>query len=1111
MNDHGDSSPLRWQETKRVFHALLKLPPEDRESALVHLCGDDVRLRQEVQSLLSHHDPHDQFVEPPKDRLAAGLLQSIGGATRVDQHVGPYRLIRELGSGGMGDVYLAQRTVGSLREPVALKILKRGMDTEDVLRRFQTERESLALLNHPHIARLLDAGSTGDGLPYLVMEYVEGRPIDEFCESGDLGVEPKLELFEKVCSAAHAAHEQLVVHRDIKPSNILVTQEGVVKLLDFGIAKILDPERDAATTKPDTPRPFTPRYASPEQVAGESVGPASDVYSLGLVLFELLAGEAFRRRAGATIRVSALCPEVSREMDAVLSTALRHEADRRYRTAHELEADLRRYRHGQPVLATEESVSERLGRSWRRHRVAFVAAALLVVAVIGGAWQALQAQRERAKAVAADERAEQVADVFEGMLMEANGEAQLTELRQLVDMASQRIVDPKGLSPEAEALIRQTFGRAYVRLGAYQEASSHLRKAVLIARQVFGENDESIAETLHELGGLLSHTGAYDEAEELLREALEQRRRILGPRHIAVAGTLHELAMVFTRRAEYVSAESFLRQSISICEEAGDIGEEGLATNFGSLGSVLRIVGKVDESEKCYLRSLEIRQRRLGENHPLVGLALGGLSLVRSDRGDVRGAEDFVRRALAIFEESFGGDHPNTALCRNRLAGIMSQRGEVEEAVDFYYQVLETRREAFPEVHPMIAETLCNLAILIHDQGDYEEAERLCWESLDIRQELFGDDHPSVARSLTVMAGIALVKGDASEAESLYREVLDIQEAKFSLDHPETNYTLRRLGFVVSGRDLKEGRALLEKARASAIRVHGPQHADVAEAEDLLGRCLMLQGEYEAAEPMLDGALEMRRRVFGRTHPYCADSLCNVAHLAKAMGDLEKAERALREALAVRDAYFPRAHHQVAAVLRQLGDVLSDQGKLEEARELLTESLEITESVVGAGTVYHADVLSSLAKNQSARGEGEAADECWSQVVEILEPLDDERQLGAAMLQWSRSLLARGESFEAHQRASSAVASLRGLLTEDHPYLLSARLAEARAADACGNREAGREVYLDCCRVIESRWLEPEQVPFGLRNAVREFEQQAEVTGDDFFEAVVTGRRIDGR
>jgi len=800
----------RWQRIREVFHRAVQRPAEEWPAFLDDACGDDTELRAEVESLLASHREAGSFIEssasgsPSESADAPGsdirepdpsAFPGTEDSTRIleepprepeairrskdplqGQRIGPYRVLHRLGAGGMGAVYLAVRDDEEFQRRVALKVLKPGMDSEEILRRFRTERQILAALDHPHIAKLLDGGTTDDGLPYFAMEYVEGKPLHRYCDEHKLSIRKRLKLFRTVCSAVQFAHQNLVVHRDLKPGNILVTPDGHPKLLDFGIAKLLNPELSSSTLAPTALGMglMTVQYASPEQLRGGHISTASDIYSLGVLLYELLTGHHPYRDQAETLddvrrwmeeeepeRPSTVvlrqeqtpAPERTRrhralsgDLDHILLMALRKEPRRRYASAEQFAEDIRRHLEGLPVLARRSTLGYRVGKFLRRHRVGVAATTALLLASLGfGLAMARQSQlmaRER-------DRAERVTQFLIDLFKVSDPYQPTGE--ELLDRGAQRLAAGLGEEPELRADLMATVGRTFHNLGLYEKARPLLESALEIRRSR-GDDPLKVAESLHHLGLLHLAEGDYDEAEELFAEALELRRGELGDSHLAVAEVLDDL------------------------------------------GELYQYQGRTEEAEARFTEALQMRRRLAGADHPDVAESLQNLASVLARSEDDRPrAERLYRESLAMHRTIYGDQHPHVGTLLSNLAHLLQRTGQLEEAEGLYRESLTIRRQYLGDRHPNLANSLYNLANLLVERGEVAAAEPLAGEALEIlRQSLpEGDQRTHLVASL--LGGCLIELGRYEEAEALLVDSLPVLEAARGADSPATQKTLRRL------------------------------------------------------------------------------------------------------------------------------------------------------------------------------------------------------------------------------------------------------------------------------------------------------------------------------
>lgn len=691
---------------------------------------------------------------------------------RQGERLGPWRVLGEIGRGGMSVVYLAERADDAFDQRVALKVLDRAPRDREARARFEQERQILASLDHPNIARLLDGGVDGRGLPYIVMELVEGQPIDRYCQDRGLTVDERLALFQVVARAVAHAHRRLVVHRDLKPSNILVTGAGEVKLLDFGIAKLLDPGAAGPWAAPPTRtalRVLTPEYAAPEQVRGEPVTTASDVYQLGLVLYEILTGRRAHDlgsdsltemervvcveeppRPSRLVAHAALRRRLAGDLDAIVRMALRKEPDRRYASPADLVADLERHRTGLPVTAREDGLLYRAGKLVRRHRLAVTAAAAVVLSLVCGLgaalWQAREATREAKKAAEVKDFLVRIFEVANPD--ESRGRA--VTARELLDRGVERIEALKG-EPEVQAEFLAVAGVSYRSLGLYADALPLLERSLHLRRRLHGERSLATADSEFSLGLLLKKQGDSAGAETLYHSALATRRALLPEDDTRVADSLFSLASMAMERDRD-------REAAALLEEA-----------------------------------LAIRRKRSGPVHPQAGIILNQLGMLRHRADDLDGAERLYRESLAIQREALGPVHPEVATSLHNLAALLRRRGRLEEAETMFRQVLALEARLYGKEHPTTADTWGYLGHTLRDQGDFTAAEAAYRRALGINHAGRGALHLATARSRFNLGKLLAMAGRPAEAEPLLHEALARYQSTEGPDHRRTREAAQAL------------------------------------------------------------------------------------------------------------------------------------------------------------------------------------------------------------------------------------------------------------------------------------------------------------------------------
>ncbi|MDX1395760.1 MAG: serine/threonine-protein kinase, partial [Gemmatimonadota bacterium] len=807
------TAAIDWEKVQRIFHATLDLTEREQERFLVRIGEGHPAVAEEVRALLAAH-------------ARTGLLDGTGpfdpmasDAHLIGGTVGPYRIVRRLGRGGMGIVFLAERDDDQFEQRVALKLL-RGDPAGDLRERFLREREILAGLSHPNIARLYDGGVTGSGIPWFAMELVEGEQIETWCESERLDVEARLRLFCLVCDAVQYAHQNLVVHRDIKPSNVLVTRDGEPRLLDFGIAKLLETDGERTET---VEQRLTPPYAAPEQLCGGSLTTATDSYALGVLLYRLLAGvHPYRIDASFPVLARSICeseptrpsvavakrnpggaPRLERrlrgDLDTIVLKALRKEPERRYATAGALAEDIRRHLAGRPVAARPDTAGYRASKFIRRHRVAAIAGLAASITVVAGAigmgWQARRAtaqariaetERDRARVEAA--RAEETKDFMLGLFSAADPRESMGReitVRELVDLGAEGLLEGDQLAdqPLVRASMLDVVGQVYDRMNRWDRARPILERALAIRREHLSADDPDLATSLNSLAVMLLNKGQIDAAEPLALEALEIRRRVPGG-ELDVATSLNNVAAIPFMRGDYAGAEGRIREAIEVRKAGGDFGPD-LAVNIDALAGILREQGRYAEADSLFGEALAIKRAHLDPAHPDLAQSYNNLAGLRLRSGDAAGAERSYREALAIYRR-IDPNHSVVATIVSNLGSSLETQGRYTEAESAYLESLRIRRALFGDENDDVSVSLNNLGLLYARTGRFAEARPMLEESLAVRLGVHGESHPMVGRAYHNLGFLTEEEGNVERAAELYRRAWEIRLATLGETHPET-------------------------------------------------------------------------------------------------------------------------------------------------------------------------------------------------------------------------------------------------------------------------------------------------------------------------------------
>ena len=900
------------ERLRDLFDAAIALPPAKRAEFLDRSCRHDALLRAEVERLLASETTQDD--EALSARAAAAATEFVASAPWIGRRVGSYRILRELGSGGMGSVYLAERADAEYESRVAIKLI-RGFPSADALERLRHERQVLAGLVHPNIARLLDGGTTTEGQPFLVIEYVEGLALLDWAAARQPTLKRRLDVFLQLCRAVHYAHQNLIVHRDLKPGNVIVRDDDTPVLLDFGIAKLTAP--DASGSRPTELRAFTEDYASPEQIEGGAVTTASDVYALGLVLYELLCGKRYRSggrseswrqarpgrvaHAASELWLKREAGQVGGDLEHIVRRALAPEPAERYASAAAFAADVERYFSGQALEAGPDRIGYRLGKFVSRHRAPVAAACAGVVLILGAAlWlgierhRALRAERRAAiEAQTANKTTDFLLQLFQAV-DPANAQGKELSARELLDggremLARQALAD----QPQVRARLLSALGQIYISIGQPQRATELSEEAVQLLRRPDGD-PLRLAYALNELCRAQTMASDYAKALPHCREGLSIRSVRLAPDHVDIGHSLMALGVVEQEVGHYDVARENYTRALAIFSAAGPEHADDVAAVHHNLGFLAGHRQDWATARREYQIAYDSKRALLGDSHPNTLVSLSGLAAAEGELGDRAAQLAHLETDLALSLKVHGADSVPAARMHNDIAGALQDAGDYAAAEMHYRAALDSYARLTAADSIEIAQSTNNLATLYEDRGDLAAAQPLFRRSLAIRSAKFTPPHPSIARAQNNLARCLLESGDAAAAQPLLDAALAARRALFPDSGERFDSELLALEIAhARGQDVRTavealtppaGRAgYKRRARWFALRARS-----AADAQD-----------FNAARRLQQQALDALREVAGAKHPLYAQGAARLAAYAHAAGDDAAARAALTPALAV--------------------------------------------------------------------------------------------------------------------------------------------------------------------------------------------------------------------
>lgn len=905
----------QWEKVSRIFDIALSLPAERRTTYIEHLCTGEPELQKEVRDLLTSIEGSSEMLEEHLNKneallydLTHHLESDANFESFVGSNIGQWKVTDLLGRGGMGDVYKVERVGSDIHQEGALKIIRRGLDTPENIQRFRLEKQILAGLHHPNIASLIEGGISDKGLPYLVMEYVEGMPIDTYCNQQRLTIEECLKLFKTVCEAVQHAHKNLIVHRDLKPDNILVTKEGRVKILDFGIAKLLEPDFYGVSTIETRAgnRLMSLEYAAPEQIAGEAINITTDLYTLGGVLFVLLTNRtpfesedaSYRSIQNKILREKPPAPSrcirnlteqvradfskkrnvapdkidkiISGDLDAITLKALRKDPEERYESIGELLIDINAFLDNKPVLARSDSARYRIKKFFKRHK-AGIAATFAFLFTVGAlvTYYTLQITQERNSAQFEARRATQVKDFMLDIFRSHNPDSELYKGKdisaaELLTKGLESTEEELSDQPEIQVEMLQYIGAALLGIDALERADDSYKLAVKKSKEYYGSTHFQTAASLINLANLKNKKGTYDSAEVFVNQAILILENEADEKWSKLATGYQVYGGAKFGKGKFKQAYVWFEKADSLYLANNDTTSDKYAANLSNLAAVSKRIGEWDKAEVYYHRALSLKQKRFGDSHLEVAETKEALAHLYSRTGNYQKAERYFLESLETQKKNLGENHSTIGGLKNRLAINFYRMSQLDQAEQFAEEAVSILKQVYGPEHSLYLDGLNTLAMINKDQRDYEEAEQLYRTIISTMQEQYGDNNPNAAVFMYNLAHLLHEQKEFSEAYPLFRKVVSIDKANLGEKSPDVAIDLNKLAALQ--RDMgrySEAESSFTEARDIFEEKFPEDHYRIAEFWVDYGRLKLKQQDYETAQKHLKKGIQIFTSKFG--------------------------------------------------------------------------------------------------------------------------------------------------------------------------------------------------------------------------------------------------------